>query len=53
MKGFITRYLEGQFGAQSAVNLVNNLCIEAASVVHVTHQNWECLANRTDVLNKI
>lgn len=39
-------YLEGQFGAHSVAYLVNNLCIEAPTVVHVTHQNWKCLENR-------
>lgn len=39
-------HLEGQLGAHSVAYLVNNLRIEAATVVHVTHQNWKCLANR-------
>lgn len=36
-------YLDGHLGPKARAQLVNDLSIEAATVVHVTHQHRECL----------
>lgn len=36
-------HLDGHLGPEARAQLVNDLSIEAATVVHVTHQHGECL----------
>lgn len=36
-------HLDGHLGPEARAQLVNDLSIEAATVVHVTHQHRECL----------
>lgn len=39
-------YLDGHLGPEARAQLVNDLSIEAAAIVHVTHQHGECLWHR-------
>lgn len=41
-----TRYLKGHLGANSVRDLMDDLCVEAAVVIHVTHQHREGLDRR-------
>lgn len=36
-------HLDGHLGPEAGAQLVNDLSIEAATIVHVTHQHRECL----------
>lgn len=36
-------HLNGHLGPESWAQLVDDLCIEAATIIHVTHQHGECL----------
>ena len=36
-------YLDGHLGPEARAQLVNDLSVEAATIVHVTHQHGECL----------
>lgn len=36
-------YLEGQFGSYSVGDLMDDLGVKAATVVHVPHHNWKKL----------
>lgn len=39
-------YLDGHLGPEARAQLVNDLSVEAAAVVHVTHQHGEGLWHR-------
>lgn len=40
-------YLEGQFGSYSAGDLVDDLSVKAATVVHVSHHDWKKLNRKS------
>lgn len=39
-------YLEGHFGSYSVGDLVNDLGVKAAAVVHVSHHDWKKLSKK-------
>lgn len=43
-------YLEGQFGSYSAGDLVDDLGVKAATVVHVSHHDWKKLNKKSSAL---
>lgn len=42
-------YLEGQFRSYCAVDLVNDLGVKAATVIHVSHHDWKKLDKKGEV----
>lgn len=42
-------HLDGHLGPEARAQLVNDLSVEAAAIVHVTHQHRECLWHRGKV----
>lgn len=45
-------YLEGQFGSYSAGDLVDDLGVKAAAVVHVSHHDWKKLNKKRRTFNE-
>lgn len=39
-------HLDGHLGPEAGAQLMNGLSVEAAAIVHVTHQHRECLWGR-------
>ena len=39
-------HLDGHLGPEARAQLMNDLSIEAATIIHVTHQHGECLWGR-------
>lgn len=39
-------HLDGHLGPEAGAQLVNDLSVEAATIVHVAHQHGECLRGR-------
>lgn len=42
-------YLEGQFGSYSVGDLVDDLGVKAATVVHVSHHDWKELNKKNSI----